>query len=604
MATTNTVSRREEAEKLKQRAKNYFTLSLLSFALPFAVLPVAAAVGAALGWMAATNQKDLNKKQSVSPLDKRFKMIEPKDGQITPCIYLGQAMDFIDYKDGLEAYQPTQHDLRGAALKERYDAEIFDSMESMFLSDDMQTRHAMLAGSTGVGKTEFLLSMLVQQLKRGGGAMIFDAKGEDALLAKINYLCEKFGRGDDLFFINPDRPHISHTYNCLLQGNVRQVISTTMKLTGKSKEEFFRNEARKALTAAIVCLQSQPNKPAFSFSDLAVLFSDIKIFLRLFKRIPTTPEFNDDREFVWAFLKNSVTYDREGEPMFNEQRYKEILSGLQTTMMDFSHTEYRKILNDYSPDIEMRQSILDNKIIVISVPALSDKEGASILGKLVLADVARAIGQLQSERNYPLVPYMVFLDEYGSIKDESHTDLFQLARSANIFLLLAVQAKSFLDDESLIFADKLLTNCWTHIYLDVRDPQTRENAAKLAGKTIRAFKTQTESSGAGYGNKNSETGAIRQESMSQSTSSGYKETREDILMPEDFTGEPGEAIIIGKYGTLKARLPIVEFAEDPPPVDEINLPYFEKPVVPGLDLMSMQLKNDKQLIDALSRRNS
>jgi len=602
MASTEQQRAQSSAKAFKLRSQSMLGLSLLAAGLPFAPMPLIASGGLLLGAKSASLYARSKKRDQKRNIDRRFKHLLPKDGEMSKQLYLGHAMDFLEYSDNVESFM--EHKDIGKydyEVKKRYDAYAFQKMEPFNLSNDLQTRHMALLGSTGVGKTEFLLAMLSQQLKRGGGALIFDAKGADETLAKINELCRLAGREDDLFFINPDRPQISHTYNPLLYGSVRQVISTTMKLTSKGGQEYFRNLSRMALVAAVVCLQSQPGRPAFNFTDLAVIFSDVKHFFELFNSMDKNPEYKENRQFVWTYLKNWLIDTRDGETVFNEALYRERLNGLQTTMMDFSHTEYRHILNDYSPDIELKQVIMENRIVVISLPALSDREGATIFGKLVLADLARAIGQLQSERTKPQHPFMAFMDEYGSIKDESHQDLFQLARSANIFLCLSVQSKGFLDNEDKVFADNVLSNCWTHVYLDVRDPNTRENAAKLAGKTIREFKTESDSESFAYSNKNSESGQIRQENTSLSKSSGFKQTREDILMPEDFNAEPGEAIIVAKYGVMKIRLPMVKFAKTPASVDEITLPYYEKAPRHGLNLMPQVLKRDKALIEQLKR---
>ena len=47
-------------------------------------------------------------------------------------------------------------------------------------------------------------------------------------------------------------------------------------------------------------------------------------------------------------------------------------------MLDFSHSEYKRVLNDYSPDLELKSAILGNKIIVVVIPALQDKEGGIV----------------------------------------------------------------------------------------------------------------------------------------------------------------------------------------------------------------------------------
>jgi intracellular multiplication protein IcmO len=332
----------------------------------------------------------------------------------------------------------------------------------------------------------------------------------------------------------------------------------------------------------MLTIHAQPNPRAYNFSDLAVLFSDYAEMERLFRNIPRD---HPDREVVWSFLKQFHGTDRNGDPVVDTKRYAEWLTGLNVKMLDFSHSEYRRILNDYSPDIELKSAIMRNKIIVVVIPALSDKEGVTIFGKLFLADLARAVGQIQSDRLKPALPFFCFLDEYPSFADESHTELWQQARSANISLWPAIQGKGFMDRVAPFFGDNLATNNWHQFYFDIRDPRTREFATKLAGTTIRKFRSTSDSESFGYSRENTKTGAIRNESLGKGKSSSVREQREDLLQPDDFVMDPGNAIFVAKRGTYRVVLPIVEFASRIPTLDEIALPRFEKPNVQGLNLM-------------------
>lgn len=534
-----------------------------------------------------------SKMQQIKAANEKYQFDVLEDCSFIDRTYIGHGMEFNDYKSAFEA-RTLEIGKIDPKEQERLHSEQVKRMKPFYLTDDDATRHFLTYASTGLGKTELLLSIIRSSvISRGSGCLIFDAKGDETLISKVYAMAKEASREDDVRFVNFNRPEYSHTYNPLLYGNVREGVSSVMKLFDTKGEQFFRDMARGALTAAFLVIRAQPEPVAFNFSDLAVLFSEYGEMDRLYRNV--VPE-HPDRGVIWSFLKQFHGHDYRGEPFIDTKRYSELLTGLHVKMLDFSHSEYRHVLNDYSPDIELKRAIMENKIIVVVIPALSDKEGVTLFGRLFLADLSRAIGQIQQDRMKPALPFFCFLDEYPSFADESHIELWQQARSANVSLWPAAQGKGFMDRVAPFFGDNLGTNNWHHFYFDIRDPKSREYAAKLAGTTIRRFRSESDSESFAYSRENTKTGAIRNENLGKSRTSSVRETREDLLQPDDFLMDAGNAILVAKRGVYRMTLPIVEFDLRIPTLDEIELARFEKPNVRGLNLMRERLKREDRQI--------
>jgi hypothetical protein len=190
--------------------------------------------------------------------------------------------------------------------------------------------------------------------------------------------------------------------------------------------------------------------------------------------------------------------------------------------------------------------------------ALADKDGVELMGKLFISDLARAIGEIQLQKLKPLMICPAIFDEYGSFAEEGQIVLFQLARSANIPIIIAFQGVGFLQEHSAPFVEKVLGNCWTHIYCDIRDAETRAFACKLAGTTLRKFEQETQATSTGASHSSEQSGLIANENTGASSSVGAKATREDLLQPDDFqTLDQGDGIVIAKSGTYRIRMPMV-----------------------------------------------
>lgn len=540
-------------------------------------------VGVAGGIYIAWSMLQAKRLSEVERVGARYQQTTIPDCTFTDQTFLGYGMEFAQYREAFDRVTADKGRLSPAEHKALHN-ELVRQMTPVYISDDDLTRHMMVMASTGLGKTELFQAMILPSvIKRGGGCLVFDAKGNENLITSVYAMAREFHREEDVIFINLSHPEYSHTYNPLNQSGTRQIVSTLMKLFSKRGQEFFRDFARTALVAAIICIKGQPKPIAFNFMDLRVLFSDYHAFEKLYH---TMPDDTEDKAIVWSFLQTFHGTDRDGNDYVNTSLYTERLTGLANKMLDFSHSEYKRVLNDYSPDLELKSAILGNKIIVVVIPALQDKEGVESFGKLFLGDFARAIGEIQENRTKPSPPFIAFLDEFGSFADPSQTEIFAQARSAGIALVPSVQTRGLLDKVEPFFADNILGNCWHHIYFDVRDSNSRDSVARLAGETVRRYRTESTSENFGTQQENVQTGARHTESRGKSVSRSARESNEDLISATDFAMDPGNAIMLAKSGIYRMVLPMVRFERQPPRMDEIVLARFDKLQVPGLNLMA------------------
>lgn len=583
--TTQQQVRYERAVRAKQARWMVVVACLLGMiAAPFVPLPYVLAAIACVGGYAAWlsfEVAEINEPPALPPA-LRYKV--PREPGPAEHLYLGHGLDFMSYREGLDDLlsakgRITDEDQRA------YDRAVIKQMRPVHLSDDLLQRHGLIVAPTGVGKSELFQCLAYQQLVRGGGMFLFDAKGDEKLLSNIYAMARSVHREHDVLYLSLDRADC-HDYNPILGGNVRQLVSTVMKLMDedKTKDEYWVRVNRNGLVAAIMTLKSIAHQPRFALTDLATLFTVPELFYDAYGEIPA--EETETREFVLQWLNQWLVYDKDGEPRIDRGLWNNQLNGLQSLLRDLCHSEYRDKVNAYNPDIELRSAIMSNKIVIFSLPALSDRQGVRLLGRLIMADLARAVGQIYEAKMRSLIPFLVLLDEYGVLADSSHADLWMQARGAGISLWPSVQSRVYMDMISEEFAESILANSWTHIYADIRDNATRESAAKMAGTTIRQFRQKNKGKSFGYSNENYESGLLRSENEGLSVSDGFREMREDLVNPEDFAMPEGNALMIGRYGTFRMRLPLLEFNKPVKGIDELELPKFEKGNAPGLGLMN------------------
>ena len=118
--------------------------------------------------------------------------------------------------------------------------------QELWITNSDARRHIFALGTTGSGKTEFLLGLLVQPMMWGSGALFVDGKGTPEFYARVYSLAKHFGREDDVRLVNftgvpaghdPDAPAgsigaQSNTLNPFASGTHDQITNMISSLMG------------------------------------------------------------------------------------------------------------------------------------------------------------------------------------------------------------------------------------------------------------------------------------------------------------------------------------------------------------------------------------
>jgi len=543
-------------EKLTRQRKLTISSALFGSAIPFMPAPLIIAMGVAAAYHCLGIDKALSESDKPMIWDSNLEESELSDCDLRRNTYFGQVMPYSEWKANINEVSNakgavTQNDVRKTLN------DVYSQMMPFMLTDDLMTRHVALLAATGTGKTELLLAIIQQQIRKGAGLILVEAKSDSDFAGCIYAMMEEAGRLDQFKCINFEFPEQSHSYNPVFSGGVRSTLSTLMKIQANSTEEFWTDIARYTLTAATLVLKLQPGGPAFNIKDMIALLMDFDLLRYYTERIrPEDSKYHKEgMDWLYSYLRNWWKNDEDG---WNYQSYKTLTQGLVSKLSAFAHSEYSSIVNTYAPDVDLKQAILNNEVVVLSMSSLADKDGVELFGKLFISDLARAVGEIQLEKSKPLTMCPAIFDEYPSFMDESQVQLFQLARSANVPIIIAFQGVGFLENISPAFVEMVLGNCWHHLYCDIRDTKTREFAVKLAGSVITKMESTAEGLSIGESHASDESGLVANQSGGESASVSTKSQREEMIQPEDFaTLDQGDGIIVGKSGTYRVRMPLV-----------------------------------------------
>ena len=150
-----------------QRQRNIaISLPLVGAAIPFVPLPLTVAIAAGCAiWSLLLDRKEAEA-STTDIWDAGYIEAPIPDCDFRRSTFLGKAIPWTEWKDRVDAITST----KGIATADDIRRELIDTYPSMIpfmLSDDIMTRHVALLAATGTGKTELLLAIIQQQIKKG-----------------------------------------------------------------------------------------------------------------------------------------------------------------------------------------------------------------------------------------------------------------------------------------------------------------------------------------------------------------------------------------------------------------------------------------------------
>lgn len=442
--------------------------------------------------------------------------------------------------------------------------------------------HVLLLGSSGSGKTQLLLSLLAQQIQRGGGGLMIDAKVDRSALQTIVALCREADRLEDLRVLWPPSPRISHSWNPLLRGSIQEVLSRVMALWGtgaKGEAEFWRGSAHTVLHAVLGAMIRI--NPRVTFNDLYLALTSADALLWLERTVPPGTE---EASALTAFLSNF----RNQQGRLNVDHLKRMTGGVPQYLSAYAWGDLGQIMNHTGPSLDILEALTDGQIVYVALPILARTEEATAMARMLIADLKQAVGALQQRIDKPRVPFLVLMDEASSYTNVDGVErLFEQARSAGVALVAAAQVVSGFATAGKAQQDFIMGNTTTKVIMTLGDFPSAEAMAKTVGEEIVLFGSATH-----VAQKSRSAAWISpmpdRASKGQSEARGTSERYDYVIRPEQFMQQrTGEAVIYIRdplHGSTlhpNARMCFLDL----PPAPPENLPAVARNNPRGLGLL-------------------
>jgi len=396
--------------------------------------------------------------------------------------------------------------------------------ELWFSNDDLRT-HVLIFGSTGSGKTEFLVSLAYNSLVHASGFIYIDGKGDNSLFAKIFSMVRSMGRDDDMLLINfmtgakdiigAQDSRLSNTMNPFAQGSSSMISNLVVSLMDSGSEggngDMWKGRAINFVESLMKILCHMRDQghiliDANTIRDYFVLdkLESIVIDRKFIKKNGEPVDISKVPDLILEPLKNYVINLPGYSPRNKGRQAGEVLEQhgfitMQLTRVFGSLADaYGHILRTNLAEVDLKDVVLNRRILVVLLPALEKSpDELANLGKIIIASLkammAAGLGDsvegdyrdviLRKPTNSP-APYVCIMDEYGYYAVKGFAVVAAQARSLGFSAVFAGQDLPAFQKASKEEAASIGANCNIKICMKLEDPQeTWEFFNKVGGET-------------------------------------------------------------------------------------------------------------------------
>jgi len=291
-------------------------------------------------------------------------------------------------------------------------------------------RHVYIVGKTGVGKTELLKNLAIQDIQAGRGIGFIDPHGEAAeeLLSFV-----PSNRLNDVIYFNPSDIDHPIAFNVMEHVDLQQrhlVASGLMGVFAKMWPDVWSARMEYILNNAILALLEYPGSTLMGINRL---LANVDYRQKVLKKVtdPVIKSF-----WVNEFARYSERYEVEATAAIQNKIGQLISAPL-----------IRNIIGQVKTAINIRKIMDEGKIFIVNLSKgrigedASKLLGALVVTKLQLAAMSR-VDMPEAKRR----DFFLYVDEFQNFATGSFIDILSEARKYRLNLIIAHQYISQMED--------------------------------------------------------------------------------------------------------------------------------------------------------------
>ncbi|HVZ10981.1 MAG TPA: type IV secretion system DNA-binding domain-containing protein [Candidatus Paceibacterota bacterium] len=315
--------------------------------------------------------------------------------------------------------------------------------ERFGIKADDRRRHMYVVGSTGMGKSEFLKNMAIQDIEEGRGLAFLDPHGDSAD-ALLNFIPPE--RMKDVIYFDPSDLANPIAFNVLDQVEYEYRHLIASGLLGVFKKiwgaDAWSGRMEYILNNTILALLEHKDSTLLAIN-----------------RLMSSKEY---RKRVVATLKDPIVkaFWTEEFAKYADKFATEATAAIQNKVGQFaSNNVIRNIVGQVKSTIDMRKIMDEGKILIVNLSKGAIGEdasrliGALLITKIQLAAMSR-VDIPESERR----DFYLYVDEFQNFATESFANILSEARKYHLCLVVAHQ---YIKQMEEVVADAVFGNVGT-----------------------------------------------------------------------------------------------------------------------------------------------
>lgn len=400
-----------------------------------------------------------------------------------------------------------------------------DGERPVFSDIGERVGHALVLGTTRVGKTRLEELLVTQDIHRGDVVIVFDPKGDKALMMRMFAECKRAGRLNDFYVFNLGHPEISCRYNAV--ANFTRITEVASRVAGQLSAEgdsaAFKEFAWRftnIIARSLVALGQTPD-----YETIAKYVRNIEPLLVEYcswwldragpagwrDHVRDLEESIDpnglpmslrDRGHhaiaIVRYIKKNDLYDPVADGLrsafeYDKTYFDKIVASLLPLLEKLTTGKVSELLSPNYADMEDPRPVIDwlqvirrRGVVYVGLDSLSDAEVGSAVGNSMFADLTSIAGQIYKFGvdyglpNIPGVssspPISVHADEFNELIGDEFIPLLNKAGGAGFQVTAYTQTWADVEARvgSRAKAEQIGGNFNTLVMLRVKNVNTAE----------------------------------------------------------------------------------------------------------------------------------
>ena len=292
-------------------------------------------------------------------------------------------------------------------------------------------RHVYLVGKSGVGKSNLIKNMIIDDIREGRGVAMIDPHGED-VMAVLDYVPNS--RVNDVVVFDPGDRDYAIGFNMFEVSDPKYKVITASGIVGAFKNIFGDSWG--------------PRLEYWLKSAVLALLDYEGSTLLMVPRLFTDKEF---RSKVLEKVQDPLVKSRwlNEWPKLDQKAQGEAIAPILNKVGQFlSSSVIRNIVGQPHSSIDFRQAMDEGKIVLIKLSkGIIGDDNSNLLGSMIVTQFQLAAMSRADIDPKERKPFYLYVDEFQNFATDSFATILSEARKYNLSLTVANQYMAQLSDD-------------------------------------------------------------------------------------------------------------------------------------------------------------